>query len=154
MEEAYLALLELKREQCWLTNLVKVFLFKEGHIDKYRRLDCDWPSRPNRDAFEQYAREGLDWLAEELKVSRPRVIITLGTEVAGVLQDVRGRKKRNALLGGDVKTLSITGREYPAIHLAHPGVTMRKPTDHTPWPRLHREEHIPAARKHIADLLT
>jgi uracil-DNA glycosylase len=153
LNEAYLIPLGLKRNQCWLTNLVKVFVFKEGHTKKYRHLDCTWPPRPNRDDFEHYAHKSKDWLAEELEAARPRAIITLGTEVAGVLQEVRGQKKRNALLGGDVKPLSIAGKEYPAIHLAHPGITMRKATDRNPWPRLHREKHIPAAHQHIADIL-
>lgn len=39
-----------------------------------------------------------------------------------------------ALLGGDVKTLSIAGKEYPAIHLAHPAITMRKATKRNPGP--------------------
>ncbi|MGB3717267.1 MAG: uracil-DNA glycosylase family protein [Candidatus Promineifilaceae bacterium] len=107
----------------------------------------------SRNSFEQYVNAGLDWLAEELRVAQPKVILTLGAEVAGILQGVRGQKKRNTLLGGDAKPMSIGGREYPVIHLAHPGITMRKASDRNPWPRLHREEHIPVAKKNIMEML-
>ena len=131
----------------------KVFLFKPGHIDKYRRLDCDWPPEANRKKFEQYAHEGMAWLEQEIQLARPRLIITLGNEVAGVLQDVKGREKRNALLGGDLKDLIIAGRKYPVIHLAHPGIVMRKASSRNPWLKHHREIHIPEAHKSILALM-
>jgi len=153
LEQAYLHPLGLRRDQCWITDLVRVFLFKQGHIDKYRRLGCDWPPRPTRDDFETYAERGMGWLAEELQLARPRVVITLGNEVAGLLQGVTGRKKRNALLGGDPKSMSVGGKTYPVIHLAHPGIVMRPATERNRWPALHRDEHIPRARDAINKLL-
>lgn len=64
LESTYLAPLGISRGQCWITNLVKVFLFKDGHITKYRKLGCVWPPTATRDDFEQYADEGLDWLTD------------------------------------------------------------------------------------------
>lgn len=151
---AYLQPLDLDRNQCWITNLVKVFLFKEGHIKKYRNLGRDWPPRANRDEFEKYTLEGMTWLEQEIQVARPRLIITLGSEVAGVLQNVKGREKRNALLGGDLKDLRIGHRLFPAIHFAHPGIVMRKESSRNQWPKRHREEHIPAARNAIQAIMT
>lgn len=40
LEEAYLTPLGINHEQCWITNIVRIFLFKDGHISKYRRLGC------------------------------------------------------------------------------------------------------------------
>jgi len=153
LEEAYLRPLGLRRAQCWITDLVRVFLFKAGHIAKYRRLGCPWPERETRSQFEQYARQGLGWLVEELELARPRLVITLGAEVAGVLQGVREQAARNALLGGDVKELCLGDAGYPVIHLAHPGIAMRPASEANPWRRLHREEHVPRAREMVELLM-
>ena len=48
LDQAYLKPLGLRREQCWITDLVRIFLFKEGHIAKYRKLGCPWPTRETR----------------------------------------------------------------------------------------------------------
>ena len=152
LEEAYLAPLGLKRKQCWITNIVRVFLFKEGHIKKYRRLGCEWPERETRSAFEDYAEQGMRWLEEELSIANPKAIITLGAEVAGILQQVKSRKKRNGLLGGDLKELEIGSTIYPVIHFAHPGIVMRTASERNPWPRLHRKVHIPQAKKELSKI--
>ena len=153
LEEAYLAPLGLQRKQCWITDLIRVFLFKPGHVEKYRRLGCTWPPEPTRDRFEEYAKAGLPWLDEELKLARPKIVITLGSEVAGILQDVDGQKQRNALLGGDRKNVTICGNTYPAVHFAHPGIVMRPATQRNRWPDLHKK-HIELAKKVIEEVLT
>jgi len=48
LETEYFKPLGLRRENCWITDLVRVFLFKQGHIDKYRRLSCNWPEAETR----------------------------------------------------------------------------------------------------------
>ena len=94
LEDAYLAPLGLRRDQCWITDLVRVFLFKEGHLAKYRRLGCPWPERETRNQFEEFAQQGLHWLEQELALARPRLVISLGAEVAGILQGVKSAAKR------------------------------------------------------------
>jgi len=152
LEEVYLAPLGLRRCQCWITDLVRVFLFKEGHLAKYRRLGCEWPEWETRSHFEKHAAQGMHWLEEELRLAQPRLVMTLGAEVAGILQQVRGREKRNALLGGEVRTLQLGAEVYPAVHLAHPGIVMRPASERNAWPRLHREEHIPLLREELERL--
>jgi uracil-DNA glycosylase len=152
LEQAYLAPLELRRSQCWITDLVRVFLFKKGHIAKCRRLGCEWPERETRSQFEEYAAQGMHWLAEELALAQPCLVITLGAEVAGILRQIKGSKKRNALLGGQVRPLELVGETYQVAHLAHPGIVMRPESERNPWPRLHQEEHIPALRDKLEGL--
>jgi uracil-DNA glycosylase len=149
LEQAYLTPLGLQRSQCWITDLVRVFLFKKEHIAKCRRLGCEWPERETRSQFEEYAAQGMHWLEEELALARPRLVITLGAEVAGILRQVKGRQKRNAWLGGEVRPLKLGGKAYQVVHLAHPGIVMRPESERNPWPRLHREEHIPALREEL-----
>jgi len=153
LEKAYLCPLGLLRKQCWITDLVRVFLFKEGHLAKYRRLGCAWPERETRSQFECFAHQGMHWLEEELALAQPRLVITLGAEVAGILRRVKGQKKRNDLLGGDLKECQLGAESYPVIHLAHPGIVMRPASERNPWPRLHREIHIPVARETVERLV-
>ena len=153
LEDFYLSPLGLKRELCWITNIVRIFLYKEGHIKKYRRLGCEWPESETRSEFEKYAEQGMHWLEEEITLANPKVIIILGAEVAGILQKVKSPKKRNALLGGDLKELTMGAANYPIIHFAHPGIVMRPGGDRNPWPQLHREVHIPEARKSLEQLV-
>jgi uracil-DNA glycosylase len=95
----------------------------------------------------------MEWFEEELTIAKPRIIVTLGSEVAGILQGVRGRKGRNELLRGDVKEVRVGDKVYAVIHLAHPGIIMRPATERNRWPLVHREEHIPQAREAIEKIL-
>ncbi|GMV83969.1 MAG: hypothetical protein AMXMBFR7_51530 [Planctomycetota bacterium] len=136
----FLRPLQLARSDCWITDLVKVFLFKDGHVDRYRRLGAKTLPPANRDKFEEYATKPQPWLAEELALARPRLVITLGAEVAGILRGVTGAKDRANLLSGEVTDLTMGEVTAPAAHLAHPGILMRD-TKNNPWPKRH-EEHI------------
>ena len=116
-------------------------------------MGCDWPERETRSEFENYAEQGLHWLEEELSLADPKVIITLGAEVAGILQKVKTPKKRNLLLGGDIKEFELGSTTYPVIHFAHPGIVTRASSERNPWPRLHREVHIPQAKRSLEGLI-
>jgi hypothetical protein len=133
LEQNYLRPLGLSRAECWLTYLVKLFLFHDADLAKYRRLGVAWPERETHSQFEALARQSLRWLAEELTLARPRLIITLGAEVAGVLQDVRCPEAWPDLLDGNIQDVWLEEEVYPAIHLAGP-------------------EHLPAARRVVEQL--
>lgn len=150
LAEAYLAPLGLRREQCWLTYLVKIFLFQDEHLARYRRLDCAWPEQETRSQFDFLARQSLNWLEEELALARPRLVITLGAEVAGVLQDVPGIETGETLLGGHLQDVWLGETVYPAIHLAAPHLVLHPGTEEH---RLHWQVHLPAARETVSRLV-
>jgi len=147
LEEALLLPLDLQRRQCWLTHLVHVYLFTRDQIDAYRRLGAIWPERETRSCYEQLARQSLGWLAMELAVAKPRLVLTLGADVAGIIQGVTGQAARDALLDGTVRQLRLEHQEYPVIHLAEPAAVIRHDTGDSPWPRLHRERHLPTVKE-------
>jgi hypothetical protein len=151
LKSFYLEPLGIERRACWITDLVKVFLFKEGHRDKYGRLGASVPAGYHRERFEELAASSVGWLERELVVARPFLVITLGAEVAGLLRGVKSQGRRNALLGPAITMLRVGAVEVPTVHLAHPGIVMRGGDDaRNPWPRLHKEEHIPALRAAMA----
>lgn len=153
LEQNYLRPLGLTFQDCWITDLVKVFLFKPGHIKKYRQLGIEFPRTETRGQFEQHAQDSLPWLEKEIQLAEPKLIITLGSEVAGILQHVRGRKSRHALLKGDVQSITIAEQTHDVVHLAHPGIVMRSPSETNQWPKIHMDVHIPAAREVIQKIL-
>lgn len=147
----YLDPLGIDRGSCWVTDIVKVFLFKDGHRDKYRRLGVTPLEGYERERFEELAIKSLPWIEKEVAVARPKLVITLGAEIAGLLRRVSNTQKRNALLGPVPAKLEIGTTEVPAVHLAHPGIVMRRGDDgRNPWPRLHTDEHIPKLREWLA----
>ncbi|MEK6646678.1 MAG: uracil-DNA glycosylase family protein [Candidatus Firestonebacteria bacterium] len=131
LEEKYLKPLGILRNKCWITNLVKVFLFKKGHYEN--ELD----SISERANFEQYAQKSLCWLDKEIEIAEPKIIITLGNEVAGIIGKVKGNNKRNDLLKKyEIKEITINNRKYKIIHMVHPGILMR---NNEKWSKVHNE---------------
>jgi len=153
LEEALLLPLDLQRRQCWLTHLVHVFLLTRDQIDAYRRLGTIWPEYETRSRFEVLARQSLDWLTREVTLAKPRLILTLGADVAGILQGVSSQAAREELLDGTPRRLRIANQEYPVIHLAELGMVIRHGATDSPWPKIHAERHLPAVRAALSRYL-
>lgn len=153
LRDLFFTPLGLDRSKCWITDIVKVFLFKEGHRRKYADLHATPPTGYRREDFEDLAVLSLRWLELELEVAEPRLLVTLGSEVAGVLRAARSQKTRNALLTGDLASVAIGGRTVHAVHLAHPGILMRKgQAGRNPWPARH-QDHLAKLRVILKDLV-
>jgi hypothetical protein len=84
----YFEPLGILRRDCWITDFVKVFLFKEGHRAKYVRLGSAPPTGYERECFAKLAVKSIGWIEKELQVAQPRLVITLGAEIAGLLRGV------------------------------------------------------------------
>lgn len=147
----YLQPLGLDSSMCWVTDLVKVFLFKPGHRAKYEKLKAPLPPGYERERFEQLAFSSLPWLERELTVARPHLLLTLGSEVAGIVRGLSGQRRRNTLLGPTISVLTVGAIDVPTVHLAHPGIVMRgNGGGRNPWPAAH-EAHIAELRPLMAD---
>jgi uracil-DNA glycosylase len=138
--------LGLQRERCWITDLVKVFLFKPGHLRRYERLGARAPDGYLRERFAELGRRSLPWIERELAVARPTLVVTLGAEVAGVLRGVTSASAQTRLLEPRVLTLALGAVKVPAVHCAHPGILMR-PGPRNPWPARHRQAFLPLLRR-------
>ena len=87
LDELFLQPLGVERSASWITDLVKVFLFKEGHVAKYHQLGGPKRMKEDRTLFLDYAKHpaNLKFLEQELELAKPKVVLLLGAEVAGVL---------------------------------------------------------------------
>ena len=70
------------------------------------------------------------------------------TEVAGIVRGIPGKETRKKLLSGEPADVEYGDLTVPTVHLAHPGIVMRKgmKDSRNPWPRRHMEEHVPVLR--------
>jgi len=125
------------RSDCWVTDLVKVFLFKEGHVKRYIKLGKK-DIQENRSKFLEYARKSLKRLESEIEICNPYNIILLGLEVTKVIFDLSDSKAKE-YLDGNVYTKEICGVKRNFICLPHPGILMKR-TDKNPWPERFENE--------------
>ena len=152
MEELFLAPMKLDRANCWITNLVKVFLFEKGHRKKYEQLSASPPAGYRRECFRELGERSVPFLERELKLVKPRLVVTLGREVAGVLHGVRSPPAQSALLVPAVTELCLGGMTLPTVHCAHPGILMRSAPSRSRvtspnWRARHETEFISALRQ-------
>jgi uracil-DNA glycosylase len=143
LNEVILENIGIERSDCWITDLVKVFLFKQGHIDRYDKLQQNVFSE-NRSRFKEYASRSIVWLEKEIKIAKPKLIILLGLEVIASVFGISENKAKE-YIDGEVKPKIIGGKERKFICLPHPGILMRK-FDRNPWPERFRNEIAPKVK--------
>lgn len=144
LDEVILKQIGVKREDCWITNLVKVFLFKEGHAAKYNNLDRT-DIKENRSQFREYAYGSIHWFQNEIAICQPKVIILLGVDVTQAIFKESKTKSTSRLTGEIFKN---DNQNY--ICLPHPGILMRK---HTKWPERFKNDIAPTAKYNISNIL-
>lgn len=147
LQDLFLGPLGVSRADCWITDLVKVFLFKSGHRKKYERLGAESPPGYERERFPELANRSLPWIAREIGAAKPRVIITLGAEVAGQLRGETAARSQVALLKPEIGYVTVAGADVPIIHCAHPGILMRA-TATNRW-RESIPQYVEAIRIHL-----
>ena len=146
LNEVILEKIGVNRSDCWITDLVKVFLFKEGHIKRYVNLNKTDLSE-NRTKFLEYAQKSLPWLYKEIDICNPKIIILLGVEVTKVFFDLTDTEAKD-YLNGQAKIKTIKGIDRNVICLPHPGILMKK-TDKNPWPERFEREISKKAKNEI-----
>jgi len=149
LNDNYLAPLGLPRTRCWITDLVKVFLFKPGHVRRYQELGS-LSAAETRSKFREIGKKSIPWLVEEIKLASPRAIVCLGSEVTSILFSV-SEKEARSYLDGQARDLRLIDMTSSAICLPHPGIIM-KDFRNNPWPHRFRAEIIPKAFKELRSM--
>lgn len=146
LNEVILEKIGVNRTDCWITDLVKVFLFKEGHVKRYEKLGKTNLTE-NRNKFIEYAEKSLVWLDREIEICNPKIIILLGLEVTKVFFALTDSLAKE-YLNGSIKTKTIKGIDRNIICLPHPGILMKN-TDRNPWPEKFDKEISRTAKNEI-----
>ncbi len=149
LNEVILQEIGIKRNECWITDLVKVFLFKKGHIERYKKLGKH-NLVENRLKFDEYAQKSIKWLEKEIEISNPKLIILLGIEVTKNIFNI-SEKEAKSYLNGEIKSKRINGIKRNFICLPHPGILMKK-FKRNPWPKLFKDEIAPKVKQTVNEL--
>ncbi len=123
LREYLLSKLALDLHQCWVTDIVKVFLYKPEHVDSCKDVYPEFQAPELRSQFKELAKNGLTWLQEECRLCKPKLIITLGEEVAQVISGDNNASADELLLKNITHPPSLDG--YPTIFLPHPDACRR-----------------------------
>ena len=148
LSEVILETLEIPRQECWLTSLVKVHLFDDDHVKKYRRLGKD--IKENRSRYMDYANKGLQWIRDEIEIANPYAIILLGAEVTSSLLLISQDEALECMTGKVIEK-KIIWKNSNFICLPPPGVLLDR-SARNPWPRKFAMTIGPTAQKEIQSL--
>lgn len=115
--------LSLSIDKCWVTDLVKVFLYKPEHAESIADVHPEFQVPVNRNQFKELAEKSLRWLQDEVQLCKPNLIVTLGEEVAQVISGEKGAIADD-LLSRDVSWSTKLG-DCPVFFLPHPDACRR-----------------------------
>jgi uracil-DNA glycosylase len=115
--------LGVKFEDCWITDLVKVFLYKDAHVDSCGDACPDFRVAALRGDYRKFAEKSLSCIREECELCQPKLVLTLGQEVA---QAVTGGWTATAddLLNRPIERPESIGG-WPTLYLPHPDACRR-----------------------------
>jgi hypothetical protein len=148
LNEVILETLEIERKNCWLTSLLKVFLFDDDHVKKYHRLGKE--IKENRSLYSEYALKSLPWIRDEIEIANPKAVILLGPEVISSLLLI-SQEEALKLITGEVVEKKIIWKNSNFICLPPPGVIMDR-SARNPWPRKFALQIGPTAAQEIKKL--
>lgn len=149
LNDVILEKIGVKRNICWITDLVKVFLFKQGHIDRYNKLGKT-DLAENRSKFLKYAEKSINRLNKEIELANPIAIILFGIEVTMAFFKI-SENEAKSYLDGEIRLKIIDGIERSFICLPHPGILMKK-SEKNPWPEKFENEIAPKTKTGIEKL--
>jgi uracil-DNA glycosylase len=149
LDEVILEEIGVSREDCWITDLVKVFLFKEGHVKRYNDLGKS-DIIENRSLFMKYSSKSNYWIEREIQICNPIAVILLGAEVTKSFFQLSNSESIDCL-DGKRRTKEIQGKFRDFICLPHPGILI-KPSLQNNWPKRFIETIAPVAKKEIIEL--
>jgi uracil-DNA glycosylase len=149
LDEIILETIGVTRDECWLTNLVKVFLLDEDQVKKYHRLGRK-DVQENRSKFMDYANRSIPWIRQEIEIANPYVIILLGAEVISSLLLVSQEEAKDYMTG-EVVEKKIIWKNSQFICLPPPPLLMDR-SPRNPWPRKFAIKIGPTAMKEVERL--
>ncbi len=118
-----LSALKLAPEQCWITDIVKVFLYKDKHVESCNDVCPEFQVTALRSQFKELAKKSLRWLRNECTLCQPKLIVTLGEEVAQVTSGELNASADTLLVRNITYPSNLEG--CPTLFLPHPDACRR-----------------------------
>jgi uracil-DNA glycosylase len=145
---ALLQKLGIAREDCWLSTLIKIYLFNSKDVAKYNKLG-NFKVAPDEFNFKEYGAKSMPWIEEEAGIAEPQLIILLGLETISLFYDLSPTKAKH-LVDGQLKELRMGRKSFPALCLQDAGLMLNN-NKRNPWPEVFENKVLPAARKSLQE---
>lgn len=110
-------------QQCWITDIVKVFLYKDSHIESCQDVYPAFQMTTLSSKFKKLAKKSLNWLQDECQICQPKLIVAPGEESAQVISDEL-TVSADILLERDIIYPSNL-KDYPTLFHPHPDASRR-----------------------------
>lgn len=123
LKKYLLSKLSSRNERYWITDLVKVFLYKREHRSSCQAVNPGFKVPVLRYRYYEIGKKSLAWLREECELCQPRLVVTLGEEVAQVVLGRKGASADEMLV--PQLTMPENIGEWPTICLPHPDACRR-----------------------------
>lgn len=138
--------LGIKLEDCWLTTLIKIFLFSSKDVAKYNKLG-NFKVAPDEFNFKEYGAKSMSWIQQEINLANPQLIILLGLETISLFYDLSPTKAKH-LIDGELKEIKVGKKALPVLCLQDPELMISN-NKRNPWPEVFENKVIPAAKKSL-----
>lgn len=135
IEAYFLKPLRYSREECWITDLVKVFLFKEGHIKKYEALGYKG-HKETRSLFRQLGEKSKPYIDEEITLAQPAIILGLGAEVNSIMLGISESEATKKMSEAMPVEYKVNDEGFIYFPVPHPGILMRNTAGSVKWRRV------------------
>lgn len=136
--------LGIAREDCWISTLIKMFLFSSKDVSKYNKLGS-FRAAPDEFNFKEYGAKSLPWIEQELAICEPELIILTGLETISLFYDLSPTKAKH-LVDGQLKELQIGRKTIPTLCLQD-ATLMLNNNKRNPWPEVFENKVLPGARE-------
>lgn len=142
--------LGLERSSCWITTLIKLYLFSSKDVARYNKLG-NFKVAPDEFNFKEWGEKSLPWLETEVMLANPKVILLSGLETISLFFDVSPTKAKH-LVDGEFRELKFGRKRIPVLCLQEMEVMVNN-NKRNPWPEVFERKVVPPAKKSIEALL-
>lgn len=139
----------IARNNCWITTLIKIYLFSSKDVAKYNKLG-NFKVAPDEFNFKEWGEKSLPWLEAEVSLANPKLILLSGLEIISLFFDVSPTKAKH-LIDGELRELKIGRKKVPVLCLQDMDL-MVNDNKRNPWPEVFEKRVLPAAQKSMEGL--
>ena len=123
LQKYLLSKLNAQPGRYWITDLVKVFLYKRDHKLSCQAVHPGFKVPVLRHRYYDIGEQSLKYLRKECELCRPKLVVTLGEEVAQVVLGRKGASADELLVPQVARPENIGG--CPTLCLPHPDACRR-----------------------------
>ena len=136
--------LGISPQDCWVTTLIKIYLFSSKDVVKYNKLGS-YKAAPDEFNFKEYGLKSMPWIQQEINIAGPELLILVGLETISLFYDLSPTKAKH-LIDGELKEYKFGKKTFPVLCLQDPELMISN-NKRNPWPEVFEGKVLPEAKK-------